>query len=98
MLIAFVARTPEDPEVSREEMLLTAGASLGQFMQALALEGFGGIVLSGSVLEDEALQKAFCSSPCEKVLAWITVGTPAQDAPTPEAETRRPPISVWDGK
>lgn len=98
MLIAFVARTPEEPEVSREEMLLTAGASLGQFMQALALEGFGGIVLSGSVLEDEALQKAFCSSPCEKVLAWITVGTPAQDAPTPEAETRRPPLSVWTGK
>ncbi len=98
MLIAFISRTPEDPEVSREEMLLTAGASLGQFMQALALEGFGGIVLSGSVLEDEALQKAFCTAPCEKVLAWITVGTPAQDAPTPEAETRRPPLSVWTGK
>lgn len=98
MLIAFVARTPEDPEVSREEMLLTAGASLGQFMQALALEGFGGIVLSGSVLEDEMLQKSFCSDPSEKVLAWITVGTPAQDAPRGEAESREPPLSVWTGK
>lgn len=98
MLIAFITRTPEDPEVSREEMLLTAGASLGQFMQALALEGFGGIVLSGSVLEDEMLQKSFCIDPSEKVLAWITVGTPAQDAPRGEAESREPPLSVWTGK
>lgn len=98
MIVAFIARRIENDEVSREEELLTAGAALGQFMQALALEGFGGIVLSGSVLEDEGLQQAFCDTASERVLAWITVGTPSADAPESEAETRTPPFSVWTGK
>ena len=66
-------------------------------MQALSLEGFGGIVLSGSALEDEELQKAFCRDEGERVAAWITVGTPAQNAPQPQPETREPPVSVWEG-
>lgn len=97
MILAFIVRGQTARGVARDEALLTAGAALGQFMQALSLEGFGGIVLSGSALEDEDLQKAFCRDEGERVAAWITVGTPAQNAPQPQPETREPPVSVWEG-
>ncbi len=96
MIIAFIVRQVACEGVTLLEETLTAGAALGQFMQALSLEGWGGIVLSGSTLEDEALQKAFCGDN-ERVAAWITVGTPAAGAPEAAPETRAAPLGVWQG-
>ena len=95
MIVAFIVRRTLLDEQSSFEALLTAGAALGQFMQALAAAGFGGIVLSGSLLADAGLQSAFCQDKTEKLVAWITIGTPSPDAPQPAVEDRAPVLSSW---
>ena len=52
------------------------------------------ITLSGSVLESPVLQAAFCKAPTEKLVAWITIGTPAEGV-TFAPETGEAPLSVW---
>ena len=96
MIAAFIVRLSPQEEAGGTEALLTAGAALGQFMQALAAAGFGGIVLSGSLLADASLQSAFCRDAAEKLVAWITIGTPKPDAPKPMPEDRQPVLSVWE--
>ena len=94
----FLAERQMQEEAGGTEALLTAGAALGQFMQALAAAGFGGIVLSGSLLADASLQSAFCRDAAEKLVAWITIGTPKPDAPKPMPEDRQPVLSVWEAQ
>lgn len=77
-LAAFVVKTTPEQSVPEFEQMLTAGAALGQFMQALRAAGFGGIVLSGSALGDCDVQAAICREPGERLAAWIVVGTPEQ--------------------
>lgn len=96
MIATFIVRLSPQEEAGGTEALLTAGAALGQFMQALAAAGFGGIVLSGSLLADASLQSAFCRDAAEKLVAWITIGTPKPDAPKPMPEDRQPVLSVWE--
>ncbi|MGN1209725.1 MAG: nitroreductase family protein [Duodenibacillus sp.] len=77
-MAAFVVITTPDERVPEFEQILTAGAALGQFMQALRAAGFGGIVLSGSALKDHDVQAALCREPGERLAAWIVVGTPEE--------------------
>ena len=91
--LVFSPRTTVD--VSLTEQLLTTGAALDQFLLALKALGYGGIVLSGSMLEDPDVQAAFTQTANEKVLAWITCGTLKPEAPQAEEETRKGPLSVW---
>lgn len=93
-IVAFIAGRDENPTVSRE-MTLSAGAALENFLLALHAMGYGGIVLSGSVLEDEELQRAFVTDSNREVLcAWITVGTP-DDTVEFAPEDRKAPLSRW---
>ena len=89
------------PNVSGEEMrsvcrieILRRSGCLEQFLLALKVQGFGAITLSGSVLESPVLQAAFCKAPSEKLVAWITIGTPAEGV-TFAPETGEAPLSVW---
>ncbi len=92
MIIGFVVDLdPEKGDVN--ETLISSGAALEQFLLTLDAQGFGGIMLSGSVLKDEALQKAFCS-PTEKLVGWLTVGTPDETVQKIE-EAREGALSVW---
>ena len=94
-IVAFVVNTAGESDAATRESLISAGAALEQFLLALKAQGFAAITLSGSVLKDENLQAAFCKDPTEKLVAWITIGTPAEGvAFEPEAGTA--PLSVWD--
>lgn len=95
VLIAFIVSPNTTSDVLLFEQLLTAGAALGQFMTALHAKGFGGIVLSGDFLTDADLQAAFCDKPTDRIVAWITVGTPAPDAKLEASGTEEAPISSW---
>ena len=64
------------------------------FLLALKVQGFGAITISGSILESQILQAAFCKDRSEKLVAWITIGTPAEGVAF-EPEARNAPISVW---
>ena len=64
-------------------------------MLALSALGFGGIVLSGSVLADDGVQAFFCRKPGEKLIAWVICGTPTPEAKPQDAETREAPFTVW---
>ena len=96
-LIAFVFIDDPATAIPSYEKMLTAGAALDQFMLALQAQGYGGIILSGSILEDQTLQNAFCNSPNEKLLAWVTVGTPSTDAPALKDENIPVPLCGWSG-
>lgn len=91
-LVAFVVCLKDG--IAADDQMLTAGAALENFLLALEAMGYGGIVLSGSVLEDAQLQANFCKAPGEKLVCWITVGTltKAHEA-RPEPETL--PLSDW---
>ncbi len=95
-IVAFVFSPKTESPVSETEQLITAGAALDQFLLALKAQGFGGIVLSGSALEDAGVQAAFVKAPGEKLVAWITCGTPDEEASAPAEETREGPLSVWE--
>ncbi len=94
-LVAFVVCIDKASEVSELEQTLTAGAALGNFMLALNAMGFGGIVLSGSVLKDAALQSAFCQKEGEQLVAWVTVGTPVEGAFKGRAPVESLPLTSW---
>jgi len=94
-IVAFVISPKTESPVSETEQLLTAGAALEQFLLALKAQGFGGIVLSGSALVDAGVQAAFVKAPGEKLVAWITCGTPDADAESPSEETRDGPLTQW---
>lgn len=91
-ILAFIVRTPS--EADARESLISAGAALEQFLLALQAQGFAAITLSGSVLNDQALQKAFCQSSEESLLAWITVGTPEAGLEL-QVQDGEGPFSVW---
>lgn len=91
-IIAFIVTT--DPQGDSTETLLSAGAALEQFLLALKALGYGAITLSGSLLKEPRLQAAFCTNTQEKLVAWITVGTPVKTA-TFEPETGEGPLSLW---
>lgn len=67
-LVGFVFSPDTECGISLDEQFLTAGAALDQFMLALSALGFGGIVLSGSVLADDGVQAFFCRKPGENSL------------------------------
>lgn len=92
LLVAFVVNVSANGNTT--ESLISAGAALEQFLLALKVQGFGAITLSGSVLESPVLQAAFCKAPTEKLVAWITIGTPAEGV-TFAPETGEAPLSVW---
>lgn len=94
-MVAFITRIRKDVPISPDEQLLTAGAALDQFLLALDAQGFGGIILSGRMLEDKELQAQFTQGSEEKMIGWIIVGTP-QPGFTPDPDTRAIPLSVWD--
>ena len=94
-LVGFVFSPDTECGISLDEQFLTAGAALDQFMLALSALGFGGIVLSGSVLADDGVQAFFCRKPGEKLIAWVICGTPTPEAKPQDAETREAPFTVW---
>lgn len=95
-LVAFLIDIDPESKISETEQLLTAGAALENFMLALDAQGYGGIILSGSVLQDSAVQKAFTSKVTEKVVAWITMGTPMEGIKNERTIPDVLPISVWE--
>lgn len=94
-MVGIVVRLQKEVPISVEEQLMTAGAAMDQFLLALQAQGFGGIILSGRMLEDAELQKHFQKTPDEKLVGWVLVGTP-QPGFTPDADERSVPFSVWE--
>lgn len=91
-IVAFVVCFSENG--NKQETLISAGAALQQFLLALKALGYGAITLSGSILDDEQVQEAFRTNASESVLAWITIGSPADQSES-EPETGQPPFSIW---
>lgn len=94
-IVGFVYAPQLSTGISSSDQLLAAGAALNQFILALKALGFGAIVLSGHVLEDQDLQKAFAHGPDDKLLAWITCGTIKDGETMDEEETRNGPLEKW---
>ena len=79
-LLALVVRMQAGvAEAPEHEQWLAAGAALMNFLNALHLQGFAAKVLSGAALRDTALQRALCDAD-ERLVAWITAGTPTHRA------------------
>lgn len=84
-LLGLILRSSTPPggqaghDVPVQEQLLSAGAGLMNFLNALHLMGFGAKVLSGASIRDPDLQRAFCDDG-ETLLAWIVTGTPTRAA------------------
>ncbi len=91
-IVAFVANCPEGAD--DVESLVSAGAALEQFLLALKAMGYGAIALSGSLFQDAALQQAFCKAPGEKLVCWLTTGTPAEGTAF-APEEREGAFEIW---
>lgn len=92
-IVAFIVCFSENG--NKQETLISAGAALQQFLLALKALGYGAITLSGSILEDEQVQEAFRRDASERVFAWITIGSPADQSEN-KPENGQPPFSVWE--
>ena len=97
-LIAVIARiNPSAPQVPVSEQYASVGAAIQTILLAAHALGFGGIMLSGERVRKPLVRKAFGLTGHEKLVGFLSLGTPAdRRAPKP-----RPMVddhlSAWAG-
>ncbi|MDY0744650.1 nitroreductase family protein [Paucibacter sp. R3-3] len=92
VLLAFVVSPRERGRVPVREQWLTAGAALGNLLNAAHQLGFGAIVLSGDRCYDETLSAQLGIGPSEYLAGFISLGNVAE---TPPARKPALPGEVW---
>lgn len=86
LVLAVIARLTPDHKVPEQEQLLSGGAVCFALLQAAQGLGFGAQWLTGWAAYDPVVTARLGLGPNEKVLGFIHIGTPAEEAP----ERQRP--------
>jgi nitroreductase len=79
LVIGVVARLTAHADVADHEQWIAVGAALGHLLMALHALGYGAKMLSGRRASDPTIAAAFCE-PGERLVGWVSVGTPADGA------------------
>lgn len=90
LLVAVIARIDAGhPVATVHEQWIALGGALANFLTAAHALGYGGKMLSGGKVRDQAVMSAFCH-PGETLVGWMVLGTPQGlgrpkfDKPTPK--------------
>jgi nitroreductase len=76
VVVAVIARIEtRNSEVPPYEQWACVGGAVGNAMNALHILGYAGKMLSGVRAADPVIEGAYCK-PGEKLLGWISMGTP----------------------
>jgi nitroreductase len=84
-------------KVTVEEQFIALGAALQNMLLTAHSLGYAAMITSGEKLRAHALQSSFAKTPDERVVAFVSIGTPAKGGlarPVPEVHGR---ISDWRG-
>ncbi len=92
VLLAFVVSPQARSQVPVREQWLSAGAALGNLLQAAHRLGFGAIVLSGERCFDAELTAQLGVRPEEFLAGFVSLGSVAE---APPAAKSRSPAEVW---
>lgn len=97
VLVAWVVRINETvPKVPPHEQWLCVGAAMGNFMNAVHLQGYGAKILSGRKCRHPALVQAFCE-PGEQLVGFTCIGTPTRELEARERDEPGTRFSNWTG-
>lgn len=94
-LLAFVVSLRQRKRVPLREQWLSAGAALGNLLNAAHAQGYGAIVLSGDRCFDPEICAALGLGPHEFLAGFISIGTVAEPAPAVDRPLSQTVWSCW---
>lgn len=96
VLVAWLARIDTSvAKVPPHEQWICVGGALGNFMNALHLQGFGAKILSGRKCLHPGLVAAFCE-PGEQLVGFVCIGTPTRALEPREADDAAGLLRAWE--
>jgi nitroreductase len=97
-LLAVVVRlTPDNAKVPTEEQYMSAGAAIYAVLLACQSLGYGAIMLSGSRSRHDRLRALLGIAPHERIVGFISIGTPAKPMRPKGRPDPRTVLETWDG-
>src|SRR5690606_14693091 len=80
LLAVLIDITTDVPKVPVHEQYISLGAAVGNVLLAAHALGYGAMLTSGRKIESPILQKAFCRSPRQRLVGFLSIGTPTRAA------------------
>ena len=96
LLLAFVV-SPKQGVVPAIEQWLSAGAALGNLLNAAHMQGFGAIVLSGDRVYSRRVCSALGIGPAEHLAGFVSLGRIGKAPSAALAPEPEDVISAWPG-
>lgn len=97
MIVVAITVHKDDPKVPDEELLLSTGAAVQNFLLALHAQGFAAMWRSGSLVHDASVKKALGLADNESISGFIYVGSAGSEphaiSPLPQQDF----VSEWKG-
>jgi nitroreductase len=97
MIVAAITVHKEDPKVPDEELLLSTGAAVQNFMLALHAQGFASMWRTGPLAHAAQVKQALGLAQDETISGFIYVGTPAAEPRKITPLTVSDHVSDWKG-
>lgn len=95
VLLAFIVSPKARTQVPQREQWLSAGAALGNMLNAAHQLGFGAIVLSGERCFDPQLSAELGLQPAESLAGFISLGSVVEAPPTRKYASPEDVLSHW---
>lgn len=95
VLLAFIVSPKARTQVPLREQWLSAGAALGNMLNAVHQLGFGAIVLSGERCFDPQLSAELGLQPAESLAGFISLGSAVQAPPAKRYARPEDVLSPW---
>jgi len=95
LVVAVIARIQAGHKVPEQEQLLTAGCACFALLQAAQALGFGAQWLTAWMAYDDVVARRLGLAGGERVVGFVHIGTPLQEAPERERPDPRQLLSDW---
>ena len=95
VVVAVVARIQSGHKVPEQEQLLTAGCACFALLQAAQALGFGAQWLTAWMAYDPEVARVLGLADGERVVGFVHIGTPLQEAPERERPHPRALLADW---
>ena len=79
LLVVAYAHVQEHPKVPEVEQLLATGAAVENFLVAAHALGYGAMWRTGAIAYNRTLHRLLGLEPCDRIVAFVYVGTPVND-------------------
>lgn len=97
LIAVMIVLTENFPKVPVHEQYISLGAAVQNILLAAHALGFGAILTSGRKIEASMLQDAFRETPCERLVGFLSLGTPTRPPKTRLPATLHDHFTDWAG-